>query len=214
MTPRARPLPPDVRRQAIVDAVIPLLVREGPDITTRQIAEAAGIAEGTIFRAFPDKAALIRAAATSAMAPPEAGRRLPEVDPGLDLHGMVRVVAAAMLEGHQRVVAVLMALRRLGECPHPGERGAGHPDGPPAFVREAQEALIEALSELFARYRDQLSVEPHKAALVLRALVFGSRHLGIPGEQELSVDDIATVVVDGVTHRDAPATKRARKGRA
>ena len=204
---------PDVRRQAIVDALIPLLVREGPDVTTRQIAEAAGIAEGTIFRAFPDKAALIRAAATTAMAPPGAGRRLPEVDPDLDLHGMVRVVAAAMLEGHQRVVAALMALRRLGECPHPGEQRGGHHDGPPAFVREAQESLIEALRELFARYREELSVEPHKAALVLRALVFGSRHLGIPGEQELSVDDIATAVVDGVTRHDVPPRTRARKGR-
>ena len=43
----------------IVDAVVPLLLEHGGDVTTRQIAEAAGIAEGTIFRVFPDKAALL-----------------------------------------------------------------------------------------------------------------------------------------------------------
>ena len=57
---RAAPMAADDRRQAIVDAVVPLLLEQGGDVTTRQIAEAAGIAEGTIFRVFPDKAALLR----------------------------------------------------------------------------------------------------------------------------------------------------------
>ena len=59
---RAEPLAPDDRRRAIVEAVIPLLVERGATATTRQMAEAAGIAEGTIFRVFPDKAALIHEA--------------------------------------------------------------------------------------------------------------------------------------------------------
>ena len=56
---RALPLAPEARRKSIIDAVIPLLLENGPNVTTAQIAEAAGIAEGTIFRVFPDKTSLL-----------------------------------------------------------------------------------------------------------------------------------------------------------
>ena len=58
---RASAMPPDERRAAIVSATVPLLLEHGSAVSTRQIAEAAGIAEGTIFRVFPDKQAVIAA---------------------------------------------------------------------------------------------------------------------------------------------------------
>ena len=69
MTPRATAMSPDDRRKAIVAALLPLLVERGEDVSTREIAQAAGIAEGTIFRVFPDKGSLMLAAAEEAINP-------------------------------------------------------------------------------------------------------------------------------------------------
>ena len=55
MRERARPLPPDDRREAILEAIIPLLQERGRNVTSRELAEAAEVAEGTLFRAFGDK---------------------------------------------------------------------------------------------------------------------------------------------------------------
>src|SRR6478736_981334 len=66
-TTRAGALPPDERRSMIVAATLPLLLEHGDRVTTKQIAEAAGIAEGTIFRAFADKDEVIVAVIDAAL---------------------------------------------------------------------------------------------------------------------------------------------------
>ena len=189
---------PDERRQAIVEAVIPLLVSHGAGVTTRQIAEAAGVAEGTIFRVFPDKCALMHAAAHATMDPADGRRELADIDPSLDLHDTVRAVAAHLLERTEKVMAVMIAVR--GALVPPEGRGGGHlpQDGPPAFVVEANRALLATLTEVFERHRDELRVAPKRAALMLRSLVFGSRHPGMGHAQTLTAEEIATVLVSGI----------------
>ena len=51
----------------IVEAALPLFLAHGEMVTTRQIADAAGIAEGTIFRAFADKDEVIEAVIDAAL---------------------------------------------------------------------------------------------------------------------------------------------------
>jgi len=195
---------PDERRQAIIEAVIPLLVRHGAGLTTRQIAEAAGVAEGTIYRVFPDKCALVQAAARATMDPVDGRQKLAAIDPSLGLHGTVRELAGHLLERMEKVVAVMIAVR--GVMAGPDGRGAGHlaQDGPPAFIVEANKALLEDLTEVFERHRDELEVAPERAALMLRSLVFGSRHPGMDHGQSLTADEIATVLVSGITGTGGP----------
>ena len=92
---RARPLPPEERRAVLVAATLPLVVKHGAKVTTKQIAEAAGVAEGTIFRVFPDKEALVRAAVAD-----RRSTRLPTV---AELGGIDLGPAAARAAGRRSI---------------------------------------------------------------------------------------------------------------
>jgi AcrR family transcriptional regulator len=90
---RVPALSPDDRRAALIEATIPLLRQHGLNVSTRQIADAAGVAEGTIFGVFKDKASLMDAAVAKAFEPTPVVRALREIDPAWDLR--TRLVAAA-----------------------------------------------------------------------------------------------------------------------
>ena len=202
---------PDERRQAIIEAVVPLLLEHGGGVTTRQIAEAAGVAEGTIFRVFPDKCALMMAAAESRMDPVRGRESLLAIDPHLDLPDTVVAMARLMLDRMHEVSAVMLAARQAAlsrpevaaaRAAEEGQRrpfpGPGDRPGPPPFIVEANRALLDALTELFARHRDELAVPPERAALALRSLVFGSGHPGMGVDQPMTAEEIARVLVSGV----------------
>src|SRR5258707_6456618 len=104
---RAAALPPDERRSMIVAATLPLLVEHGDRVTTKQIAEAAGIAEGTIFRAFGDKDEVIAAAIESALDPEPLEAALSAI-PG-DLPFEVGLVAATVIIQQRGLDIWLMA---------------------------------------------------------------------------------------------------------
>lgn len=54
---------PEARRAAIVDACLDVVAARGADVSSKELAEAAGVAEGTLFRAFGDKNSLLGAVA-------------------------------------------------------------------------------------------------------------------------------------------------------
>src|SRR4051795_10167940 len=82
---RASALPPEERREALIAATLPLVLEHGTDISTRLIAEAAGVAEGTIFRVFPSKDDLIEAVVSSAFDPSSLVEAIGRVDRSLPL---------------------------------------------------------------------------------------------------------------------------------
>ena len=168
---------PGDRRRAIVDAVLPLLERHGTTVTTRQIAEAAGIAEGTVFRAFEDKCSLFAAVAEAAARPPGWREELARVVSAHDdLRGKVLVTAEGMATRMRQVMLAMMALR--GAMVAEGGRGPV-PGRPPEFLRDSGRELHEAVTALvFEPHRDELRLAPADAARAMRSLVMGSWHPG------------------------------------
>ena len=111
-TRRATALPPDERRSMIVAATLPLLLEHGDRVTSRQIAEAAGIAEGTIFRVFADKDEIIVAVIEAALdpAPLEAALSRHPRRPRLRR----RSLAAAVVIMQQRVIDIWQLMSSVG----------------------------------------------------------------------------------------------------
>ncbi|WP_315097350.1 helix-turn-helix domain-containing protein [uncultured Cellulomonas sp.] len=126
-TGRATPLPPDERRAAILLAVRPLLLQRGAAVTSRELAEAAGVAEGTLFRVFTDKATLVREAVLAAVDPAASVPELAAIDRTLPLRDrLVAILAQGLgrVGESMRWMALLHEISRLEPGRSPSEHRA------------------------------------------------------------------------------------------
>ena len=177
---RATALPPEERRAAILDAVIPLVVEHGDRVTTKQIAEAAGIAEGTIFRVFADKTELFRAVGERMHDQTPREQALAEIDRRLPLEEQL-VEAVAITQ--RRMVEIFTVLSRLGPAAHPRQ---------PQPLMDSPE-----LARIFAGHPQAIRCDPAEASRILRALTLSMTHPMIAGEQA-SPERIVEVVLHGI----------------
>lgn len=183
------------RREAIVEATVPLLLRHGASVTTSQIAAAAGIAEGTVFRAFGDKNALLIACLRATLKSDTEVRRISEIDRSLPLADRLAAAVALVTDYHGRVWSIMQALRSAGIRPDPtdiddqGEPKAGEGARPPkAFV-----AVATAIAALFEPEADDLRVEPELAARLLLGLTLTNRMQG-GGLDAAAISDVPELV--------------------
>lgn len=182
---RAAALPPSERRAEIIAATLPLLLTHGAAVTTREIAEAAGIAEGTIFRVFPDKESLIRAVFEAALDMSTVDTELGAIDPNLSLEP--RLVAA--VEILRRRVADLLQLRTVVEM---------MPGGTVSMKRRAQAPDLGAIAALFEPDRDHLRRTPLEAAHLLHGLTIAGTHPALIPDKPLTAAEIVSLLLDGV----------------
>jgi len=115
---------PDERRAAIVDATLPLLVEHGAAVTTGQIATAAGVAEGTVFRAFVDKHELLWACLDAAVDPAQPVAALAEIPRNLPLSERLHRACGAVAEHWDRAMQVGHAV--CTACARPPADAATH----------------------------------------------------------------------------------------
>ncbi|HEY6531791.1 MAG TPA: TetR/AcrR family transcriptional regulator [Acidimicrobiales bacterium] len=182
---RAAALPPDERRAAIVEATVPLLVELGEAVSTRQIAEAAGVAEGTIFRVFPDKPAVIRAALEAAFDPAPVDAALGAIDPDLAMEDQLAEVVVVLQDRVMRTWRLFALARDTGVV-----------DGPPTRAPD-----LHALTSLMERFADQLSVDPHTAAQRFRSVVVATASPVFEPDGPLAPPEVVALVLDGMRRR-------------
>lgn len=172
---RATPLPPDERRAAIIAATRPLVLAHGADISTKQIAEACGLAEGTLFRAFPNKDAILHACVDDMLAPGPLVAAIARIDRSLPLEGQLAEAVDLLLESGRQIVGVFAVLhpkRGPGERPVEPKHPA-HEDDKQAWS-ERRSAPIEALTRLIEPHAAALRTDVPTAVAFVRGLVFSA----------------------------------------
>ncbi|MEO6704017.1 MAG: TetR/AcrR family transcriptional regulator [Jatrophihabitantaceae bacterium] len=182
----------DDRRAAIVAATLPLLREHGQAVTTRQIAEASGIGEGTIFRVFSDKAELIDACLSAAFDQSPTLAEFAAIDPDLPLEPRL-VAAVTVLQ--RRLLSVVELLIALG-FPRPPEGADSQKMDPRARFGHSQ--LLDALTALLEPDRALLRTTPAETARVARLLTFAASHPKITDEQPMTAEQIVQLLLHGV----------------
>lgn len=187
---RAPALPLDARREALIEATLPLLYQHGRSVTTRLIAEAAGVAEGTIFRAFATKDELIDAAIVHAFKPGAFLETLDEIDAALPLRDRLVAITRVM---QQRFLASFGLIRALGLS------------GPPAHVKadvEGRRAWRAQASAAIAEFLEpdahRLRVAPLELVRVLWLLTFSGSHAEITDGHLMTAEEIVDTLLYGL----------------
>jgi AcrR family transcriptional regulator len=186
---RARPLAPGERREAILDAVLPLLRERGRDVTSRELAEASGVAEGTIFRAFGDKDTLLEAGLMKLLDPQPFRAELRRIPHDLAFEDKITCIIESVRTRFREVFRV-MSLFQL--------------QGPPPHRESSNEEWLDIVRGLLEPDAPRLGVPVDTVAWYVRLVAFGASIEPFNHLRHFDSAELAGVIVHGVAVAGAP----------
>jgi AcrR family transcriptional regulator len=201
---RAPAMSQDERRAAIVRSTLPLLLEDGGNIATSQIAAAAGIAEGTVFRAFKDKQDLLLACMRAGMNSDEEVARITAIGHRGPLHERL-IEAVRAISGYlDRIWTIGQVLRTAGVGHEAMQRHMhGDEDPPPPGPPPELARVWRAMSGLLDPATDNLRVEPERAVQMLLGLVLTNRMQGAGfGQPTTDPAEIVDLFLHGVVNQE------------
>jgi AcrR family transcriptional regulator len=183
-------MPVEDRRAMIIHAITPLLLTHGRDLTSKQIAEAAGIAEGTIYRAFGDKESLIDAAISHYLDPEPMRWALRAIDTDLPLETKIAAMVAVMRERFTVVFRIMAVL------------GAERPAMP-----TQRHLFAEIIADCLAPDAARLNWPAERVAHIIRLITFATAFPQLNDGVEFTTDELTSIVLYGIvgpTHSPTP----------
>jgi AcrR family transcriptional regulator len=167
MTERGR-----ATRARLIEATLAVVREVGyPHASTRAIAEAAGVAEGTIYRHFPDKASLFFAAALASGGPAlDRVASLPERAGQATVEANLADAVAQLAALQERIMPLELAILADPELAAQRRQAMATGRVPQGGPPEAIRAYLAAERQLG---RVRADVDPNEATIVLLAALFG-----------------------------------------
>jgi AcrR family transcriptional regulator len=171
-------------RARILEAAERILTERGPTAPTEEIAKAAGVGIGTLFRHFPTKEELLRGVFVGRLQKlaDDARQLADEGDPGMALTTLIR----QSVEQAEVKNALAGMLTEAGVDVHEA-------------TAEVRAELLAALGDLLARAQEAGTVRPELRVQDLIGLLAGaSRAAEYAGGDPAARDRILTVILDGL----------------
>jgi AcrR family transcriptional regulator len=181
---RAQPMAPDDRRRMIAEEAVPLFLEHGAALTTRQLADELGIAEGTIFRAFGDKDSLVRAAVQTFMEQSQARMADGLVDPDLPLEEKVAMLVHGTRVWMQNMFR-MVALVPREDIPH-------------MMHRPRDSGYQKAIATAFENDADRLTVPVDRLSAIMSIAGVAANARRFGDAQGLTDEELVHFILYGI----------------